>query len=273
MARRTVRAEGFQGLYRGVAAIPIFAPWAGALYYAAYKLIANTIERRCGGQEHTPPYLYFACGVGAELAGNCVYIPYEVVKQRLQVAQPRSHPSNALSMFAHILATGGVRGVYAGALATYMTYIPFSGLYLGVYEWLKASLVTSQVGDDPLEARRAAAAHFGCAVGAGSIAAAATQPIDVIKTRLQVRAPAAHVTVAAATAGNLAVADARLATVTPAPKVHPTTMIAVLRDAIRREGWGTLVRGTYARVFTMAPLCGISMMLFEHVHALMLLRH
>lgn len=252
VAARTLRAEGPAGLFRGLSAVVLFAPPAYALYFATYKTAAAAVEARCGGREATPAAAYFGAGLAAELAANLAYLPYDVTKQRLQVAPRRARPATALPLAAHLVRTRGARALYRGALATLATYLPFSGLYFATYEGLKARLLPAEragAAAPPPSAAREACAHFSAAVCAGAVGAAATQPVDVIKTRLQVGGGALH---AAGGTGGRAPTGPR------AP-----TMLATLRAAVVREGWGSLLRGTYARVLSIAPGCGLSMMLFE----------
>lgn len=108
-----------------------------------------------------------------------------------------------------ILATGGVRGLYRGFSATLLREVPFVCLQFPLWEYLKALAVAERAGavprrlyingtaddddDDndrwasdrrPENEMQATAAEAAlCGAVAGSIAAAATTPLDVVKTR------------------------------------------------------------------------------------------
>jgi solute carrier family 25 protein 44 len=78
----------------------------------------------------------------------------------------------------------GVRGFYRGYLASVLTWCPFTSAYFATYEPVK-ELTVRALG------RREADIHFawfiiaGCA--AGTVATVLTNPIDVVRTRLQVQ--------------------------------------------------------------------------------------
>jgi hypothetical protein len=81
------------------------------------------------------------------------------------------------------LRTGLRHGVYCGYWAGLATYGPFSAIYFMVYE--KWKLQCAQFLDRTVESL-SMPYHLSGGVVAGSVAAAATSPIDAIKTRMQV---------------------------------------------------------------------------------------
>lgn len=113
----------------------------------------------------------FGSGLGT-LVGTSVRIPCEVLKQRLQTGQH----DNAVEAFKAV-TKGGVRGLFAGTAATLSREIPFYVIGLVTYEQLKKSAAAMK--------RKDLSAMETIALGgiSGALAAAATTPADVLKTR------------------------------------------------------------------------------------------
>ena len=122
-----------------------------------------------------------------------------------------------------ILRRDGPRGLYRGIFLAFATYGPFSALYFHAYAGPSRAARRVHDGD----------AALACGAAAGAFAGAATQPIDWIKTRVQI-----------SNETNLSIAR-------------------VVADGVRREGAGTVVRGTAARAFWLGASCGITMQVYE----------
>jgi hypothetical protein len=104
--------------------------------------------------------------------------PFDVIKQRMQI-----HGSafrNIRECARTVYRTEGIRAFYASYPTTLAMTVPFTALQFAAYESLtKAMQSRRRPGYDPLT-------H--CTAGgiAGGVAAAATTPLDVVKTLLQV---------------------------------------------------------------------------------------
>ena len=121
-----------------------------------------------------------ASGFGTFL-GTGVRIPNEVLKQRLQTGQ-HAHVLEAARV---VIRGGGVAALFAGTTATLAREVPFYVLGMVAYERLKA--VARGISGKELTPWQT------IFVGAlsGAIAAVATTPADVLKTRIMTgRAPA-----------------------------------------------------------------------------------
>lgn len=153
-----------------------------------------------------------------------------VVKQRMQVhgSTYRSITHCARSVFRN----EGLRAFYVSYPTTLAMTVPFTALQFTVYESVSKSL-HRESGYDPL-------AH--CMAGglAGGIAAAATTPLDVIKTMLQTR-------------GNSTIPEIR----------NASGLVDAARIIARREGGKGFFRGMKARVIAAAPSTAICWSAYE----------
>jgi len=157
------KAGGFRGVYKGLSsAIAGSMPGAG-LFFVGYET----------SKRYMQSYGLFgnivASSVG-EISACLVRCPTEIVKQRAQVSASET-PSE---IFKSVAQKHGIRGFYRGFHTLVIREIPFAAIQMPLWEFLKVQFGAS--GN----------AFLGGLAGAisGAIAAAATTPIDVAKTRI-----------------------------------------------------------------------------------------
>ena len=219
---RVRAADGVRGLYRGYSFCLITSAPCNALYFGAY----STMRRNFGG---STPLHDAAAGFAAETVASVLWTPVDVVKQRLQVG-PLGQPT-ATAVRTACADAGGLSGLWRGYFAGLMVWGPFSSVYFMSYEALLRQLV------GPRDAQEAHAGdNLACGIGAGTVAALTTQPLDCAKTRIQVGAVAQ---------------DAHL--------------LPTVQAIWRTEGARALWRGAAARALWLAPGCGITITVFERV--------
>ncbi|CAM9150188.1 unnamed protein product, partial [Phaeothamnion confervicola] len=198
--RYTMAQEGIRGLYRGFGAVVVGGTPGTCLYLTTYDVSKRALI--------TVPVLHnnqflahFAAGMAAETVCCVVYVPVDVIKERLQVqrrspaaAAPASSTAMAASTMEataasgaarglpnvpaytgslqaarSIVATEGLRGIYCGYGATLLSFGPFSALYFTFYEQLRAlSLRVMRPLDAGLEATGPAGSGAGSRDAAGS---------------------------------------------------------------------------------------------------------
>ena len=180
-AKNGFRANGgWRGIYRGLGSCVIASAPSAALFFVTYESI-----KQKGREKNWSPVpnqmLAASCG---EVAACAIRVPAEVVKQRTQasVLSGSSKPtswSNFLYLIKNKSGEGVFKGLYRGWNPTILREIPFTIIQFPLYEWMKVYWRTSMSGNNwsPLDG-----ALCGCL--AGGIAAAATTPLDVIKTRI-----------------------------------------------------------------------------------------
>lgn len=158
--------------------------------------------------------------------------PFDVIKQRMQV-----HGSTYRSISEcarHVFRTEGLRAFYVSYPTTLTMTVPFTALQFTAYESITKFMQKRRESTyDPLT-------H--CTAGglAGGVAAAATTPLDVIKTLLQTRGTAN---------------DAEIR--------HARGLFDAAGIIWRREGAKGFFRGMNARVVTAAPSTAICWSAYE----------
>ena len=154
----------------------------------------------------------FGSGLGT-LVGTSVRIPCEVLKQRLQTAQH----ANAIEAFTAV-TKDGARGLFAGNCRDYVAQVPFYVIGMVTYEKLKQAAAAMKRKD------LTAWETIGLGGLSGAIAAAATTPADVLKTRAMTGA-------------------------SPAGEAIWITV----KNIMAKEGPGALMKGCFPRMLWIAP--------------------
>jgi len=143
-------------------------------------------------------------------------------------AAPKSSQMSATSLALHLVRTKGIFGLYKGTGATAMRDVTFSLVYFPLFAHLK-DLGPKRPGTDQVAFYHSFLS--GCA--AGCVAAVTVNPIDVVKTRLQVLSRAAGED------SYRGIADC-------------------FQKILKKEGPQAFLKGSLCRVMVIAPLFGIA---------------
>ena len=172
-----LKAGGFTGIYSGLGAAAVGSAPGAALFFSTYETVNNYIQKQHTNVPLPVSHMFSAsCG---EVMACLVRVPTEVVKQRIQAGMH----GNVRSVLSDIFRKDGPMGLYKGFNITIFREVPFSLLQFPMYEKLK-SLIRLHRADEDVPAVMAAA----CGSFSGAISAAATTPMDVIKTRVMLGA-------------------------------------------------------------------------------------
>ncbi|TNN82344.1 Mitochondrial glutamate carrier 1 [Liparis tanakae] len=255
---KTVKSEGYFGMYRGAAVNLTLVTPEKAIKLAANDFFRHRLSKDGGRLTVFKEMLAGCC------AGMCQVVittPMEMLKIQLQdagrlAAQQRMAPSvattlkmggtsavlsrsynsspapqvtrvSATQITRELLRTKGVTGLYRGLGATLMRDIPFSVLYFPLFAHLHQ--LGQRSSEDP-------SVPFywsfmsGCL--AGSMAAVAVSPCDVVKTRLQSLNKGAN-------------------------EETYNGVVDCVRKILRKEGPGAFLKGAGCRALVIAPLFGI----------------
>jgi len=222
-------------------------------YLCGYEYFKNrfTESSKDGTGPRIPEFaIHFAAGMLAETLACIIYVPVDVIKERLQVqrnieatGEKQKHLySGSYDALRKILKNEGLSGIYKGYYATLASFGPFSALYFVFYERMKdQSRGFLQQDTLPL--------HYTilCSATAGAGASWLTSPLDMAKLRLQIQR------------GKNANATAGLSS----SAVNYRGMSDCLSHIYREGGLKGLFRGAGARVIHWTSAMTITMTCYE----------
>lgn len=253
---KTIRSEGYFGCYRGAAVnLTLVTP------EKAIKLAANDVFRqKLSTDGHLPLWGEVLAGCGAGTCQVVVTTPMEMLKIQLQDAgriaaqrptqapartatapapslvapssaqQGPLHRPSATGLTVQLLKTRGLAGLYRGAGATLMRDVPFSMIYFPLFANLNA---LGRESHSDMQGRAPFWQSFVAGCTAGSIAAVAVTPLDVIKTRIQTLQKGEG-------------------------EDTYRGIIDCTRRIMKREGPSAFLKGATCRALVIAPLFGIA---------------
>lgn len=274
-ARKIWISEGLSGFYRGLGiALTGAAPGVG-LYLSTYYFTSQWMrsiygvlfpstdcfpdsaptkaaERPAVSESNVHPLIYFLSGFVAEAVSCLVWVPVDVTKERLQ-----SQPTQLVGRYTgsrdgmrRIYRLEGLRGFYKGYWSTLGSFGPFSGIYFIFYEYFMALIHRHSQGGD-LET----CAPLMAGLGGTVMASLCTNPLELIKTRLQVQ----HMCLGVGTSSEPARA--------PAERLFSYRYSGLrngLFEVAKREGIFALWKGVFSRIAFQAPNAACTMMAYEY---------
>ncbi|XP_014343487.1 mitochondrial glutamate carrier 1 [Latimeria chalumnae] len=252
---KTIRSEGYFGMYRGAAVNLTLVTPEKAIKLAANDFFRHTLSKD-GRKLTVPKEMLAGCG-----AGTCQVIvttPMEMLKIQLQDAgriaaqqklmasqatlNPASagtspaatatrSPQTAMQITKELLRKKGIAGLYKGLGATLLRDVPFSIIYFPLFANL------NKLGQKSPDEKAPFYVSFISGCIAGSTAAVAVNPCDVVKTRLQ----------------------------SLQRGVNEDTYSGIVdctRKILRNEGPMAFLKGAYCRALVIAPLFGIAQVVY-----------
>mmetsp|Transcript_38288 Transcript_38288/g.83293 ORF Transcript_38288/g.83293 Transcript_38288/m.83293 type:complete len:431 (-) Transcript_38288:553-1845(-) len=243
--RQILRTEGALGMYRGVSAMALGAGPAHAVYFAAYEKSKQILMSP--GKTQVDPGVAAVSGALATVVSDAVALPMDVVKQRLQL--PGSPYKGVWDCVSRVSREEGLKTFFRSYRTTILMNVPYTAVHFSVYETAKQVLgrahgLAPDADLDQLE--ESLTTHLLAGGVAGGLAAAVTNPLDVVKTRQQTECAVRCPTKAAALdAGQ-----------------HPNVYRCLTRIAAR-EGPGALLKGLVPRVMFHAPAAAICWTTYE----------
>ncbi|KAG9509229.1 Calcium-binding mitochondrial carrier protein Aralar1 [Fragariocoptes setiger] len=224
-AKKVIRYEGAQGLYRG-----LLPQLVGVCPEKAIKLTMNDFVRDKLSSATGSIHLWQEIVAGGCAGASQVMFtnPLEIVKIRLQIAGEIATGPKTRAL--DVMRDLGLRGLYKGSKACFLRDIPFSAIYFPTYAHCKLKLSDENGHNGP-------GSLLLSAIIAGVPAAYLVTPADVIKTRLQVQARQGQSTYSG-------VFDA-------------------IRKISREEGFAAFWKGGPARVLRSAPQFGFTLLTYE----------
>ncbi|XP_011503169.1 PREDICTED: S-adenosylmethionine mitochondrial carrier protein homolog isoform X2 [Ceratosolen solmsi marchali] len=158
-----MRSGGFTQLYKGVTPVILGSAPTAALFFVTYENIKMLLNERVSSTYS--PFIHMGSASIAESVSCFIRVPVEVIKQRKQALLSDQGRFN-------------IKLLYRGYWSTILRDMPFSLIQFPLWEYFK-QIWTKYVHRNvyPIEGAI-------CGAFAGSIAAAITTPLDVVKTRI-----------------------------------------------------------------------------------------
>jgi solute carrier family 25 iron transporter 28/37 len=245
--RSVLQENGVSGLMRGCFAIGVGCLPAHVGLFCTYEAMKAQIMD-LEHVEHQPVHAA-ACGVVATVVHDTIIVPTDVVKQRLQLGCY----SGTYDCIKSVWRKEGFIAFYRSLPTTLLSECPFHGVLVATNESMKVLLNLESRGEDRDDRGPKAAVgwHFFSTGISGILAAVATQPLDVVKTRLQTQGVFADMA-----------AEAE-------PTVRYSGMMSAARLIYKEEGLRGLFRGTVPRLLFAAPSAAMCWGTYEVVKSLL----
>ena len=193
--------RGASTLYRGLQSNLTFAFPRTALRFSIYEALAKRFRADSGSSELTGAQIFVAGGVGGLAEGAIIVVPMTTLQVRL-IADGNRPGGPQFRGLVHltqeVLLTEGARGLFRGFGPTVAKissniaarFLLYDRLVTGLEARLLLPPTPPRPGDGAVEASPWLRDVLSLTAGglAGAITVVANQPIDVVKSHLQVRA-------------------------------------------------------------------------------------
>lgn len=243
---KIIRTEGLRSLYQGFTLVALAAIPAQMVYLSTYEFsrtFVSDILLEVDSSGGLSSVGNFVGGGLASLSSQVIVVPIDVVSQKLQI-QKRTpdvkNLKNGRDVIRDIFSSQGLAGFYRGFFTSVLTYAPSSACWWSTYNFMRKSLFSLRDMTEIDEGASTGDFKFGDlalsgASGfiAGCVSAIITNPLDVMKTRLQ--------------------------TLEGGEKLHgPLSEWKLVKNNFRElyqvEGWRGFTRGIGARMLNMGPV-------------------
>jgi hypothetical protein len=297
---KTFRSEGIRGLYRGFPTVIVGGTPGTIIYLCGYDIFKDRISSSLSKHDGTQSSkngeesfaVHFAAGILAETVACLIYVPVDVIKERLQIQNKNDlvQYKGGWDALVKISKTEGPMGIYKGYGATLASFGPFSALvglfcillfpstiqeslfskkyhaffqYFVFYEkfklWSREYLQGSQDDNITSTANETMSGEIPLSfiilssASAGAISSFLTSPLDMVKLRLQVQRKTESLSLSSSKESATAF------------KTNPLYrgMSDALVHSYRYGGIPGLFRGAGARVIHFVPLTTIIMTSYE----------
>nr|XP_010974238.2 calcium-binding mitochondrial carrier protein SCaMC-1-like isoform X1 [Camelus dromedarius] len=227
-----IKEGGVRSLWRGnginvLKIVPETALKVGA--YEQYKKWLSFDDAKIGIMER-----FIAGSLAGVTAQTCIY-PMEVLKTRLAVGKTGQY-SGMIDCGKKLLKQEGVRAFCKGYIPNFLGIIPYAGVDLAVYEFLKNYWLENYARGslDP-----GIMILLGCGTLSHTCGQMASFPLNLIRTRMQAQALK--------------------------EKGATVSMIHLIQDIYNKEGKRGFFRGLTPNIIKVLPAVGISCVTYEKV--------
>ncbi|NXA31848.1 S2540 protein, partial [Eudromia elegans] len=231
---KIIQIEGIKSLWSGLAPTLIMALPATVFYFTCYDQLSDALKSKLGKDDDYIPVL---AGSLSRFGSVTLVSPLELVRTRMQSRQ-LSYQQLYLCVRGEV-ARDGWLSLWRGWSSTVLRDVPFSAIYWYNYERFK-KVLCKKVGADESTFFIA----FTSGAASGSIAAVITLPFDVVKTHRQTELWESETL--------------------KIPQRNSTSVWAVLRRIVAKNGVTGLFAGIVPRLSKVAPACAIMISTYEY---------
>lgn len=186
MTGHIVRTEGMPGLYKGLTATLLRQCIYSGTRFGVYEIVKDSLST---GKGSTPLWVSATAGIVGGGFGAVAGQPAELSLVRMQAdsklpPEQRRNYKNVADALRRVVNEEGFGTLYRGCIPTVTRACIVTTCQLGAYDQCK-DLLKPVLSEGPM-------LHFSASFLAGFIASVASNPVDVIKTRMMNQRPDAE---------------------------------------------------------------------------------
>lgn len=186
MTVQVVKTRGFLALYNGLTASISRQLTYSSTRFGVYEILRPKLMPKDGG--NLPFYQKILLGATGGFCGGIVGSPFDVVNIRMQndvklPLEQRRNYKHVVDGVRRITMEEGFFNLWRGASLNVLRAVLMTLSQIAFYEQTKQILLGTRYFKDNL------VTHFSSSVIAGIVATTATQPVDVLKTRMMNSSP------------------------------------------------------------------------------------
>jgi len=177
------KEEGLTSIYRGLSPALVRQSVYGTIKFGLYYSSKDVAKRLVRHPQKESTLVNLCCAVVAGSVSATLATPTDVIKVRMQSGSMHKGANiswSLLSVGKVVLRHEGIRGLWRGGLPTAQRAALVAGVQLPVYDATKSQMLAHGVPDG-------AACHMAASVLAGLSACIASNPVDVVRTRMMVQ--------------------------------------------------------------------------------------
>uniref|UniRef100_A0A673SUS7 Solute carrier family 25 member 30 n=1 Tax=Suricata suricatta TaxID=37032 RepID=A0A673SUS7_SURSU len=171
---RIGKEEGLKALYSGIAPAMLRQASYGTIKIGTYQSLKRLFVEH---PEDETLLVNVVCGILSGVISSTIANPTDVLKIRMQ-AQSSTIQGGMMGNFLNIYQQEGARGLWKGVSLTAQRAAIVVGVELPVYDLTKKHLILSGLMGDTVST------HFLSSFACGLAGALASNPVDVVRTRM-----------------------------------------------------------------------------------------
>lgn len=222
--------EGISSWWKGLSPTMLMAVPSTVIYYTSYDQLKVYFGFN---PEQTNVLAPMLAGSIARTIAVAAVTPLELLRTKIQSRQ-HYHYSQLWSSLEYTIRRNGILSLWRGLIPTLLRDVPFSIFYWVGYEYLKQNIGQFQSFSD--HPRLVALISGGTS---GATAALLTNPLDVVKTHMQVGLGE------------------------PQPHKLDKSLIKIISRIVSEHGMSGLYTGLVPRIAKISPACAIMISTYE----------